>query len=436
MSTGSGCTDAGTAMANFVSAVAGYCRSNDLLPATGLVAVAFSGGPDSTALLHALARISPGGVHAVHVDHGLEAESAVMAGAAVDLAEGCGAPVEVVSASVDAALVRAKGVEAAAREARYGVLARVTERIGATACALGHTADDRAETVLMNLMRGSGLAGFATMRPRRGMYVRPLLALRRADTEAYCAATGLVPVEDPSNADPRIWRNRVRAELLPLLESLRPGAVGRIADAAGRLEADADLLDALAAAEAESCVRSGATHVVFDVDTLGRLPRAVGVRVVRAALAPLLDGAMAPAAATEAVLAGRAGPMRGTPLDARLDPDGFVVRHPGGGADPVVLPLRGAAVVGGCRVEVRACPDGVVLSARRLAAGDRVSGASRTLRDTLARQGVPRRVRDESLTILADGAVAGAAVPGHGWVGSEGIDVRVASGRGDPIHLG
>lgn len=424
MSTGPGCTDAGAGGAAFESTVAMHCRSHDLLPATGPVLVAFSGGPDSTALLHTLAALVPGRVHALHVDHGLGAGSAAMAAGAVELAARCGVGVEVVRAGVDSDLIRAKGIEAAAREARYGALDEAVERIGAPVCALGHTADDRAETVLMNLMRGTGLTGLAAMRPRRGRYVRPLLDLRRVDTVAYCAAAGLAPVADPSNDDPRIWRNRVRSELLPLLESLRPGAVGRIAAAAGRLEADADLLDELAAAEAGSWVLSGAEVVTFDLDRLGGLPRAVGVRVVRSALAPLLAGSMAPAAAVDAVLAGRTGPLRGTPLDARLDPDGLVVRGRYDVREPVALAPHATVAVGRRLVEVRTCPEGVTLAARPLAAGDRVPGEARTIRDVLARQGVARRVRDESLTILADGEVAGVAVPGHGWVGRTGIDVR------------
>lgn len=421
MSTGPECTDA----AGFAGSVSGFCRTHGLIPDDGPIAVAFSGGPDSTALLHVLDSIWPGRVVAVHVDHGITDRAAEMAGAAAVLAERVGVPFEVVAVEVSADLVRDKGLEAAAREVRYAALTAAAVRHGAAVCALGHTADDRAETLLMNLVRGSGLDGLAAMRARRGLFVRPLAGSRRADTLAYCAALGLDAVTDPSNADTTLLRNRVRFELVPVLERLRPGALGRIAATAARLESDADYLADAAAEVAAECCSAGHDHVAFDLPVLAAMAGPVAARVVRAALVPLLDGVAPPAAATAAVLGGRAGQLPGTPLTSRRERDELVVMRPHTGIGAVALPPQGAASVSGRRVVVRSCPPGVVLAVRPLADGDRLAGQRRTLRDLLARAGVKRRQRDEALTILADGEVAGVAVADHAWVGREGIDVRV-----------
>lgn len=448
MSTGPACTEP----AGLAGAVAAYCRDHDLLPAAGPVAVAFSGGPDSTALLHVLAQLLPGRVHAVHVDHGIVPESPGIAASAVAIAARMGVHAEVRTVDVDDAHVRRSGLEAAARAARYAALADATVSLGADVCALGHTADDRAETVLMNLMRGAGLDGLTAMRVRRGRFVRPLLATRRAAVIGYCESAGLEPLTDPTNDDPAILRNRVRAELVEVLERLRPGAVGRIAAAAARLEADADLLDGFAAGAVAACTTAGPGHVAFDVDLLAELPPAVAARVVRSQLAPLLGGNAPPAAATEAVRTGRGGQLPGTRLWSRRDGRDLVVRRHGADRGAVALPSRGVAEVLGYRVDVRACPPGVALSVRHLAAGDRIAGAGRTLRDLLARRGVPRRMRDDALTVLADGDVAGVvapAAPGSGaasiWSGTEGIEIVLvwpdvdrdevdADGTGDGTH--
>ena len=147
--------------------------------------------------------------------------------------------------------------EQAARDVRYAFLARVYREHGADAVALGHTADDQAETILMHVVRGSGLTGLRGMepwssRPVEGeevRFVRPLLGVPRADTEAYCRALGLRPRIDESNRSPDFTRNRVRAELLPLLEELNPAvrdALLRLSTAATRelsyLDAEVDRL--------------------------------------------------------------------------------------------------------------------------------------------------------------------------------------------------
>lgn len=206
----------------------GRCRFPS--PGSPLVC-AVSGGPDSLALL-ALAVEADCRVVAVHVDHGLragsDAEAEVVAAAAA--AMGAGFRSERVQ------VAPGPNLEARARAARRAV-------IGPDA-ATGHTMDDQAETVLLNLLRGAGVDGLAGMRagPRH-----PLLALRRAETHALCAALGLEPVADPGNEDRRFLRNRVRHELLPLCSAIAGrDVVPVLARQADVLAGDAALLEALA----------------------------------------------------------------------------------------------------------------------------------------------------------------------------------------------
>ncbi len=149
-----------------------------------------------------------------------------------------------------------QGPEAAARSARYAALAAAARRAGAAPggvwIMLGHTLDDQAETVLLGLARGSGARSLAGMSPQAGRYLRPLLRIRRAQTAAACTALGLPPWDDPHNCDPAFTRVRVRRELMPALATaLGPGVAEALARTADLLRADADALDAIAAAETD-----------------------------------------------------------------------------------------------------------------------------------------------------------------------------------------
>lgn len=201
-------------------------------PAGTAVTCAVSGGADSLALL-VLAGAAGLDVTAVHVDHGLRSGSAAEA----DIVQGAADRFGATFRSVAIELADGPNLEARARTARYSALP-------AGVCT-GHTADDQAETVLLNLLRGAGSTGLAGMRPGPR---RPLLAVRRAETVALCAAVGLDPVQDPSNADPRFRRNRVRHELLPLLDDLAGrDVVPVLCRQADLLRDEADLLGVLAA---------------------------------------------------------------------------------------------------------------------------------------------------------------------------------------------
>ncbi len=216
------------------------------------VVVGVSGGADSLTLLDALHRLGYT-VIAAHYHHGLRAEADADETAARALAQTLGVP-WVREGSDVASLATARGLslEAAAREARYRFLFHVAQIYQAEAVAVGHTADDQAETVLMHILRGSGLAGLSGLRARRVIpawdatraLVRPLLPLQRAETVAYAHARGLPVRWDASNWDRRFFRNRVRLDLLPRLRAENPAvdaALIRLADAAA---ADEDFLAA------------------------------------------------------------------------------------------------------------------------------------------------------------------------------------------------
>lgn len=215
-----------------ISGLLARCSFPD--PGSNLVC-GVSGGADSLALL-VLAVAAGCEVTAVHVDHGLREGSSQEGEVVRSAAARLGAAFRAESVDV----TPGPNLEARARTARHEVL-------GPTA-ALGHTADDQAETIVINLLRGAGLDGLAGMRPGRR---HPILGLRRVETVALCAQVGLEPVNDPSNHDPGFVRNRVRHEVFPLLGDL----AGRdlvpllerqadlLRDAADHLRLDATLLD-------------------------------------------------------------------------------------------------------------------------------------------------------------------------------------------------
>ncbi len=215
-----------------------------------------SGGADSLALL-VLACAAGCRVTAIHVDHGLRPGS----GAEADVVDAAARRLGAQFRKEQVWIEPGGNVEARARQARLGVLPPGT--------ATGHTVDDQAETVLLNLCRGAGLDGLAGMRAGR---THPILALRRAETVALCAEVRLVPVADPSNTDLRLRRNRIRHEVLPLLCAVAERDVAPVlARQAGLLAADAELL-----AELASDIEAA------DATALRLVPAPIARRVLRA----------------------------------------------------------------------------------------------------------------------------------------------------------
>lgn len=228
----------------------------------GRVAVAYSGGRDSTALLAACAATATDAgvaLAAIHVHHGLSAHADAWARACARVAARLAVPLEV--RRVDVRDAGRHGTEAAARTARYAALADAARWLHADAVALAHHADDQAETLLLQALRGAGPHGLAAMAARRDAqgiaWLRPLLALPRAAIDAYVHERSLPFVDDDSNASTGPRRNALRHEALPLLLRGFPHAVRTLARAASHQAEAAGLLDDLAAMDAQQALSDG-----------------------------------------------------------------------------------------------------------------------------------------------------------------------------------
>lgn len=225
-----------------------------------VVLCACSGGPDSTALLHALSTLRRRIGHrvfAVGIDHGLRAGALAELELASTLARRLEVPFEVRAVSLESG----GNLMARAREARHRALQAEAARVGATRIALGHTADDRAETWLMRLLRGAGPRGLAVMPARAPSpfgpveLVRPLIGVRRAAVLLHLERHELASASDPTNSEVRFLRSRIRAELLPMLESLSPGTTDHLCHLADMFrEYEPGALDGLGRAQ-QSAVR-------------------------------------------------------------------------------------------------------------------------------------------------------------------------------------
>jgi tRNA(Ile)-lysidine synthase len=255
-----------------------------------LVLVACSGGPDSLALAAAVAFEAPrAGVRAgaVIVEHGIQAITREVAANTAEVLRGFGLdPVQVVHVSVGSG----GGPEAAARTARYEALDEAASALDAKAVMLGHTLDDQAETVLLGLARGSGPRAVHGMASHTGRYLRPLLAIKRETTHAFCSDSGLEPWTDPQNSEDRFTRVRVRQNVLPNLETeLGPGIAESLARTAELVREDSEYLDELALAAYGSVVTAGPTSVTLAVAALESLAKPIRNRVILRAL-EVFDG--------------------------------------------------------------------------------------------------------------------------------------------------
>jgi tRNA(Ile)-lysidine synthase len=291
------------------------------------LACAVSGGPDSLALL-VLAATAGCAVTAIHVDHGLRPGSADEAEVVADAARRFGTRFERRLAPV----APGPNLEARARAARFAALPADV--------ATGHTMDDQAETILVNLLRGAGADGLAGMAPGPR---HPLLGLRRHETHALCAAAGLAPVCDESNDDPAFVRNRIRHELLPLCARVAGrDPVPLLARQAGVLRDEVALLDSLAARQ---------LHDPADARAVAAAERPLARRAVRGWLRENGGGEYPPSLAeVDRTLAVASGASVGTELTGgrRVRRTGGRLRvEPGrrsGSVTPVTLDESGAGV--------------------------------------------------------------------------------------------
>jgi tRNA(Ile)-lysidine synthase len=213
------------------------------------LAIAFSGGADSMALLFAAAAVWPGQVHAIHVHHGLQAAADDFEQLCRATCERLGLPLHVVR--VDARHAPGESPEDAARKARYTALAECAASLGMKSVLLAQHADDQVETILLALSRGAGLPGLAAMAAafeRQGMrFERPLLAVSGGALRGWLAGQDIPFIEDPTNADAAFTRNRIRRELLPALEQAFPQFRETFARSARHAAQAQELLAALGA---------------------------------------------------------------------------------------------------------------------------------------------------------------------------------------------
>ena len=245
------------------------CGADPRLP----IVVGVSGGLDSMCLMHSL-REAGFKLIVGHLDHALRERSAAQAAALGEAVEALNLPFYTERQDVaDFALRYKLGIEEAARLCRYHFLFSLAREHGAQGVAVGHQADDQVETVLMHFLRGSGLGGLSGMQPRGFLrnidpdlpVFRPLLGVTRQEIEQYCQSRNLAVLEDESNIDLSFFRNRLRHEVIPLLEGCNSGLRKALTRAAASISADRDLLEQLSReAYARLQKHVGADYLVFD----------------------------------------------------------------------------------------------------------------------------------------------------------------------------
>lgn len=423
-----------------VGRVLDTCRRWDMLPRGGLVLCAVSGGRDSMALLHLLRGLAGEegfSLAVAHFDHRLRPAAERDAAFVREQCRAMDIPCHTGSGDVAAAARETgRSLEDAARQMRYDFLERTADRVGAVRIATAHHRQDNAETLLLNLTRGAGLQGLAGIPPVRGRIVRPLLEVDRGEIDRYVADHRIPYVEDETNADPAYARrNRLRLEVLPLLEEISPGCTGRMTRAAALLrEEDCHLqreIDALLPQPENGAVSIPVRLLQeHDTATARRLVRTMARRLGRELTAAQTEAVLALGSGGCLDLGGGVGAVRKShqltlrekktpppPLTLSLGRQrwgDFVVTvsedaEPNGGQ----LALLGAETAAG--ILTVAGWDGT----GRLA----VENGSRTVKRLFADRGIPVEQRENYPALYLDGRLI--AVPGVA------VDRRYAPGPGE-----
>ena len=286
--------------------VLSFCEKWDMLPRGALVLCAVSGGRDSMAMLHLLSALAEEGgfrVAAAHFNHRLRPTADRDEEFVRSWCGENGVPLEAGSGDVRTyAQESGTGIEDAARRLRYRFLSETADKLNAARIATAHHRKDNAETVLLHLLRGTGLQGLGGIAPIRGRIVRPLLETGRGEINEYIIRNAVPYVEDESNQDIHFTRNRLRLEVLPLLEEIAPGCGGRIAAAAELLREEENHLRRETEALLPETVNDSIT---LPVPTLNRQDEAMRRRLIRSMGQKL--GAELTKAQVEAVLSLRSG---------------------------------------------------------------------------------------------------------------------------------
>ncbi len=377
------------------------------------VLVAISGGPDSTALLHVLLHLQARlqvTLEAATVDHGLRPASRVEAGDVAAVCAALGVACQTIEIDLPASRRPGESIQTAARRLRLAALEQVALRRGCARIALGHSADDQAETILFRIVRGTGPRGLSGIPYRRGPFVRPLLDVRRREVLAFLRRRRLSFLEDPSNADPRFARSRVRHRWLPYLAEENPRIVEALLGLARQVRAQetsrsresrADLAPAWAT---DPRVSRGAREVIARLAA-----RPGGTRWVS------IQGAVAEIRYGEVHFHARPAALAHEPdlapgLIAVRGPGSYVWTTAGGAGKPVRVALRLAeraegAAPAGATFDPDLLGQGLVL--RELQPGDRMrprgGRGSRKLQDLLVDAKIPRAQRRGLPALVAAG---------------------------------
>lgn len=417
-----------------------FLRAHHMLPGGSRVVCALSGGADSVCLLAVLYDLREKldfTLCAAHYNHNLRGEESRRDEDFVrELVRTRFPGVELSVGGGDVAAraaLEGTGLEETARSMRYAFLRETAQKQGGSFIATAHTADDNAETVLLHLARGTGLQGLAGIPPVRGSIVRPLLWATRREVEDFLSAKGLPHVEDSSNSDETYARNRVRRQVVPVLESLYPGFSRRLTENSAHLRADLDYLSALGE-ETASQAEAVPGGLAIPVRPLLTAPGPVAIRAVRSLLSRLRAGEDTCAQShLEAVLA----------LCRSEAPSGEV--HLPGAIRAVreygMLKLLRPLPRSGWQVEMTPCIYGgeahtgtqlwlsrekaPELSVRTRQEGDRLKLPGRptkSLKKWLIDLKIPRRDRDDLPVLTVDGRIAAAALvgPDAGFVPAPG----------------
>jgi tRNA(Ile)-lysidine synthase len=284
--------------------VLGFIQEHQLISDGEKLVVAVSGGADSVCLLHILVRLQKElkvKLHIAHLNHQLRgAESEADASYVADLARQLAIPATMEKRDVKGYQARERlSLEEAAREVRYSFLAQVAGAIGAERVAAGHTRDDQIETILMHLIRGSGTRGLRGLQPatlwQSGVdsltIIRPLLEISHQETENYCHQHRLTPRLDASNLSLSPLRNRIRQQLLPLLESYNPGVAEALLRTGRIAGDDIDFLDEQVTRLWDEVARQEKKSIILDKKGFGQLPPTLKRYLLRALVERLLGSA-------------------------------------------------------------------------------------------------------------------------------------------------